>query len=43
MTASLDTATIADGAGRPLTDEIRAAMLEHFDNAATHLTNQPAD
>ena len=41
MTASLDTATIADGTGRPLPDEIRAAMFDHFDNAATHLINHP--
>ena len=43
MTASLDAATIADGTGRPLLDEIRAAMFDHFDNAATHLINQPSD
>ena len=41
MTASLDAATLADGTGRPLPGEIRAAMLDHFDNAATHLINQP--
>ncbi len=41
MTASLDAATIADGAGRPLPGEIRAAMFDHFDNAATHLINRP--
>lgn len=41
MTASLDAATVADGTGRPLPDEIRAAMFDHFDNAATHLINQP--
>ena len=41
MTASLDAATIADGTGRPLPDEIRAAMFDHFDNAATHLINHP--
>ena len=41
MTASLDAATLADGTGRPLPDEIRAAMFDHFDNAATHLINQP--
>ena len=41
MTASLDAATIADDTGRPLPDEIRAAMFDHFDNAATHLINQP--
>ncbi len=39
MTASLDAATITDG--HPLPAEIRAAMFEHFDNAATHLINQP--
>ena len=39
MTASLDTATLADGTGRPLPAEIRAAMFDHFDNAATHLVN----
>ena len=43
MTASLDAAVIADGTGRPLPDEIRDAMFDHFDNAATHLINQPAD
>lgn len=41
MTASLDAATIADGTGRPLPAEIRDAMFDHFDNAATHLINQP--
>ena len=41
MTASLDAATIADGSGRPLPGEMRAAMFDHFDNAATHLVNQP--
>ncbi len=41
MTASLDAATVAGGAGRPLPAEIRAAMLDHFDNAATHLVNRP--
>ena len=40
MTASLDEATLADGSGRPLPPEIRAALLEHFDNAATHLINR---
>ena len=34
-------ATLADGTGRPLPAEIRAAMFDHFDNAATHLINQP--
>ena len=43
MTASLDAATIADGTGRPLPDEIRAAMFDHFDSAATHLINHPAN
>ena len=42
MTASLDAATIADGTARPLPNEIRDAMFDHFDNAATHLINQPA-
>ena len=42
MTASLDAATIVDGTGRRLPDEIRAAMFDHFDNAATHLINQPS-
>ncbi|MCY4665474.1 MAG: hypothetical protein OXC00_12485, partial [Acidimicrobiaceae bacterium] len=41
MTASLDAATIADGADRPLPHEIRAAMFDHLDNAATHLINRP--
>ena len=41
MTASLDSATLADGTGRRLPDEIRSAMFDHFDNAATHLINQP--
>ena len=41
MTASLDAATIADGTGRPLPVDIRTAMFDHFDNAATHLINQP--
>jgi len=41
MTASLDAATIADGTSRPLPEEIRAAMFDHFDNAATHLINRP--
>ena len=43
MVASLDAATIADDTGLPLPDEIRAAMFDHFDNAATHLINQPPD
>ncbi len=41
MRASLDVATLADGTDLPLPEEIRAAMLEHFDNAATHLINLP--
>ena len=41
MTASLDEARLADGVDRPLPAEIRAVMLEHFDNAATHLVNKP--
>ena len=40
MTASLDAATVADGSGRPLPAEIRSVMLDHFDNAATHLINK---
>ena len=40
MTASLEAAVIADGTARPLPDEIRAALFDHFDNAATHLINQ---
>ena len=40
MAASLDVATLADGTGRPLPAEVRAAMFDHFDNAATHLINQ---
>ena len=43
MTASLDAATLADGTGRPLPAEIRAAMFDHFDSAATHLINQPGE
>ena len=43
MTASLDAATIADGTARPLPPELRAAMFDHFENAATHLINQPSD
>ena len=43
MEASLAVATLADGADRPLPAEIRDAMFEHFDNAATHLINHPAD
>ncbi len=43
MTASLRVATLADGTDRPLPVEIRDAMFDHFDNAATHLINRPAD
>ncbi len=41
MTASLDATTLADGTGLPLPAGIRAVMFDHFDNAATHLVNQP--
>ncbi len=41
MTASLEVATIADGTAAPLPAEIRAAMFDHFENAADHLVNQP--
>ena len=40
MTAALDAATVADGTGRGLPDEIRRLMFEHFDNAATFLVNK---
>ena len=43
MTASLDAATTADNTGRRLPAEVRAAMFDHLDNAATHLINQPSD
>ena len=43
MEASLSVATLADGSGRALPAEIRDAMFDHFDNAATHLINQPVD
>jgi len=43
MTASLRVATFADGTDRPLPSDIRDAMFDHFDNAATHLVNRPAD
>ncbi len=43
MTASLGVATLADGTDRRLPTEIRDAMFDHFDNAATHLVNHPAD
>lgn len=39
MTASLDQATLASGL--PLPPELHTAMFEHFDNAATHLVNNP--
>ena len=41
MTASLGTTPMADGSDRPLPSEIRSLMFDHFDNAATHLINQP--
>ena len=41
MTASLEVATIADETGSRLPPEIRTAMFEHFDNAATFLVNKP--
>lgn len=40
MTASLDTASLADGTGSPLPAEIKSLMFEHFDNAATFLINK---
>ena len=43
MEASLSVATLADGTHRPLPAEIRDAMFDHFDNAATHLINHPSD
>ena len=43
MEASLAVATLTDGTDRPVPPEIRDAMFEHFDNAATHLINHPAD
>ena len=43
MEAALSAATLADGSGRALPTEIRDAMFDHFDNAATHLINQPVD
>ena len=43
MEASLAAATVADGSGGALPAEIRTAMFDHFDNAATHLINHPAD
>lgn len=41
MRASLEAATVAHGTGPPLPDEIKSLMLDYFDNAATHLINQP--
>ena len=43
MTASLDSATLGDGTGRPDLSRKRAAMFDHFDNAATHLVNKPGE
>jgi hemoglobin len=40
MTASLDSASVADGTGRPLPAQLRTLMFEHFDNAATFLINK---
>ncbi len=40
MTASLAAAKLADGS--PLDPDIAQAMFAHFDNAATHLINQPS-
>ena len=39
MLASLEAANLADGS--PLDPDIAQAMFAHFDNAATHLINQP--
>ena len=39
MLASLEVAALPDGS--PLDPEIANAMFAHFDNAATHLINQP--
>lgn len=39
MLASLEVATLPDGS--PLPADIASAMVSHFDNAATHLVNQP--
>ncbi len=41
MTAALDAATVVDGTGRRLPDEIRDLMFDHFDNAAAFLVNRP--
>ncbi|MDE0700793.1 MAG: hypothetical protein OXH61_08750 [Acidimicrobiaceae bacterium] len=43
MEASLRVATLADGTDGPLPTEIRDAMFDHFDNAATHLVNHPRE
>lgn len=40
MLASLEAANLPDGS--PLDPDIAQAMFAHFDNAATHLINQPA-
>ena len=40
MLASLEAASLPDGS--PLDPDIAQAMFAHFDNAATHLINQPA-
>ena len=40
MVASLEAARLPDGS--PLDPDIAQAMFAHFDNAATHLINQPA-
>ncbi len=39
MLASLEAASLPDGS--PLDPDIAQAMFAHFDNAATHLINQP--
>ena len=40
MVASLEAARLPDGS--PLDPDIAQAMFAHFDNAATHLINQPS-
>ena len=40
MLASLEAARVPDGS--PLAPDIAQAMFAHFDNAATHLVNQPS-
>ena len=40
MLASLEAASLPDGS--PLDPDIAQAMFAHFDNAATHLINQPS-